>query len=167
MIPTVAQQIGAVRNTIAKTVMPALDPDDSFAAEQAGLALACLDWVLDVQESEYDYEVVEHADYRAALAALLTLPADGDDGARALIDETAAPPSDMRALRGQVRSLKAQVTEAFHRRAQGSDEQRSGAQKVMVELAVRQSERELSWCRMTGFPQGQQPAIAELLSTQR
>lgn len=59
MIPTVSQQIFAIRNSMAKTVIPALSPNEKFAAEQANLIVASLDWLLDAHESEHRYEMVE------------------------------------------------------------------------------------------------------------
>ncbi|MFE5699050.1 hypothetical protein CJ179_15455 [Rhodococcus sp. ACS1] len=167
MIPTVAQQVGAVRNTIAKTVLPALDPSESFAAEQAGLVLACLDWILDVHASEHRYECAEHAENRALLAMLVEfVPAGSGGEARELIAESAEPPEDLVRLRAQVRRMKSLVERTYGSLA-ASGSAGETASRAVAEVARRQSERELAWCRMTGFPQGVAQSIAEVLEAQQ
>lgn len=165
VVPSVNQQLAAIRHTIAKTIVPALDPAETFAAEQAGLVLASLDWAMDVVESEYRYEVVEHADQRALLASLRELGASGGAG-------DAAPPGpapddvppDLPALRVRTRELKAAVARAFAAVADTGDAEKARA--LVAAAARRQTARELAWSRMTGFP-GQQPAVAEVLARQQ
>ncbi|MFC9556872.1 hypothetical protein ACFTWF_39310 [Rhodococcus sp. NPDC056960] len=167
MIPTVAQQISAVRNTIGKSVLPALDPNDSFAAEQAGLVLACLDWVLDVQAFEYPYEVAEHADARHTLTALTELDSEFASECRALLDETASPATNPLELRQQVRDLKELVARGYRDLAAAQGLGAESARRIVAEAAARQTERELAWCRMTGFPQGDVPNVGDVLRAQR
>ena len=164
MIPTVAQQIGAVRTTIAKVVIPALDPNDSFAAEQAGLVLACLDWVLDVHASEYPCERTEHADYRETLLTLANLDPGVAVDVRALLDETSTLPVDLAALRDQGRRLKDAVARVY--RLLAGSPAGSAAHRAVAEAAARQAQRELAWCRFTGFPRGDLPNIADVLVEQ-
>lgn len=167
MIPTVQQQLFAARNTIAKVVLPAIDPGDSFASEQAGLVLAVLDWVLDVQASEYEYELTELGEYRSALGQLLEL-SDGDTVARAApIDETDLAATDLEGIRAQVRTLKEAVTSTYQAIAESGGTAATDASAVLAALSARQTERELSWCRMTGFPQGEQRNITSVLAEQR
>jgi hypothetical protein len=160
VVPSVNQQLAAIRHTIAKTIVPALDPAETFAAEQAGLVLASLDWAMDVVESEYRYEVVEHADQRALLASLRELgapggPAPGPD------DDV---PADLAALRVRTRELKSAVQRAFAVLADTGSADK--ARELVAAAARRQTARELAWSRMTGFP-GQQPAVAEVLARQQ
>ncbi|MBD0860360.1 hypothetical protein IA539_03940 [Gordonia sp. zg691] len=167
MIPTVAQQLFAVRNTIEKAVMPAIDTTDGFALEQAGLVLASLDWIMDVQASEYDYERREFAEHRETLSALAdldrsTLSADDSE----LLAATDEPPSDLAQLRNQVRKLKAAVALAYQRSSEAGGALATDARRVVAAAAARQTRRELAWCRMTGFPQGDQQPIAEVLRSQ-
>jgi hypothetical protein len=166
VVPSVSQQLAAIRHTIAKTLVPALAADADFEREQAGLVLASLDWAMDVVVSEHRYEIVEHADYRDLLRALLDLgpgtdPADLD--ARAVLDAAAEPPPDLPGLRDQTRALKLAVEARFT--ALGGTDAAASARALVGDIARRQTERELAWARMTGFP-GAVPAVADVLAEQ-
>lgn len=166
MIPTVTHQLSAVRNTIAKTIIPALGDGDGFAQEQAGLMLACLDWALDVHEHQHRYEQVEHQDYRQLVRDLMALQPDldlGDDPA--LRDDSAQVPADLEGLRQQTRRLKELGEQAFMALAGG--DQSGRARALMTETSTRQSQRELAWCRMTGFPQWTGGHVSEVLDAQQ
>jgi hypothetical protein len=167
MVPTVAQQLAAIRHTLAKTVIPALDPQAGFAQEQAGLILASLDWALDVGESEHQYELVEHAEYRTLLGDLLELrPGDGAEEARQALEDTSAMPDDLPLLRAENVRLKRLAERMFVAltSAPGTAEALHARQLLTVS-ARRQTERELSWARMTGFP-GAQPSVSDVLAAQ-
>ncbi|WP_250284020.1 MULTISPECIES: hypothetical protein [unclassified Frankia] len=73
MVPTISQQLRGIRSAMVKSIVPALPADDSFVQEQAGLVLATLEWVLDVQESETLYEATERDEYRELLDRLSAL----------------------------------------------------------------------------------------------
>lgn len=167
MVPTVAQQLAAVRHTIAKTIVPALDPDAGFAQEQAGLILATLDWVLDVQASEHRYELVEHADARELLSALVALGPSGVDDAPAALEESADVPADLAGIRAQTLRLKRLSEEAFETLTATSGTPGSDAAlRLLSAQARRQLVRENAWFRMTGFPQSVEGDIAATLAGQ-
>lgn len=168
MVPTVNQQLAAIRHTIAKTIMPALDPSADFAQEQAGLILASLDWAMDVVQSEHRYELVEHAEYRTLLEALLALePGTGEDEARRAIDAAAIPPADLAALRAATVELKALVQEAFFALTATPDAPGAlEARRLVTAVARRQSKRESAWARMTGFPANVDGSVGEVLAAQ-
>jgi hypothetical protein len=164
VVPSVGQQLAAIRHTIAKTIVPALADDAGFEREQAGLVLASLDWAMDVVDSEHRYERVEHEDYRGLLAALLEVGPDGGPAdARAVLDAAAEPPEDLPGLREQTRALKLAADATFT--ALGGTEAAPAAQALLGDVARRQTERELAWARMTGFPKDTR-AVAEVLADQ-
>ena len=70
MMPTVTQTLSTMRLTLEQTVLPALPADGAFVQEQVGLMMATLDWLVDVHESEYRYELTENEEYRAFLQAV-------------------------------------------------------------------------------------------------
>ncbi|HEV3227328.1 MAG TPA: hypothetical protein VGZ52_10850 [Acidimicrobiales bacterium] len=167
MIPNVSQQLGAIRNTIAKVVVPAVDPDNGFAQEQAGLVLASLDWVIDVVAHEQHYEQLEHREVRALVTDLLALdPAQGADEARAAIDASAEPPADLLALRAQSIELKRCADLLFGALTATPDTPgRTESRRLLTAASRRQIERERSWTRMTGFS-GAVPNVGEVLAQQ-
>jgi hypothetical protein len=167
MVPNVSQQLGAIRHTIAKVVIPAIDADNSFAQEQAGLALASLDWVMDVVAHEQHYEQLEHHEVRALVAALLALnPARGADAARAAIEASAEPPADLLALRAQNIELKRCAEVLFGALTETPETPgRTEARRLLTAASRRQIERERSWMRMTGFA-GDVPNVGEVLAAQ-
>jgi hypothetical protein len=172
MIPSVAQQLQAVRRTMASTVLPAIDPAQTFAAEQAGLILATLDRVLDVQSSEYRYDVVEHADASALVAGLEALGGSDASGASdagaagsagSAGRDDAVVPDDLDELRAATVAAKQRAEARF--RALLDTEDADAARALMARAARRTTERELAASRMTGFPRAV-GSIAEVLSRQ-
>jgi hypothetical protein len=160
MIPSVAQQLQAVRRTLAEAVIPAIDPSESFAREQAGLIVATLDRVLDVQSSEYRYDLLEYADANALVRALDELGApEGRTGA-ATIDDA---PDDLDALRAATLVAKQRAEARF--RALLGTEHADVARALLGVAGRRTTERELAAARMTGFPRPV-GSIAEVLDRQ-
>jgi hypothetical protein len=174
MVPTVTQQLRALSATLTKGVIPALDPDDAFAAEQAGLMLATLNWILDVHESEYPYEVVENGEYRALLQRLAELPVGLWDSeletalkaAGGELPPADAEPPSLAALRGQTRRFKELAERAYATLAAGAaPDVAARARELMLDAARHQSRREQSWFRMTGFPVDVEGDIATVLAS--
>lgn len=164
MVPTTEQKLRSVRHTIATTVLPAIGADERFAKEQAGLVLATLDWILDVQASEYRYEVVEHGD-ATALVQDLTALSNATAGTTQGTDAEPAPvlPADLGELRALVLAAKQEAEERFA--ALVDTERTDAAWALMSAAAKRQSAREVAAARMTGFPKS--PAsLAEVLADQ-
>lgn len=162
MIPSVEQQLRSVRRTLADTVVPAIDPADAFAAEQAGLILATLDRVLDVQASEYRYDLLEWQDATALVAALAGLEARGASVAPADGDGAVAP-ADLDALRAATIAAKTDAERRFRALLDGEDA--DAARSLMGRAGRRVTERELAAARMTGFPRSV-GSIAEVLERQ-
>ncbi|MGQ0629611.1 MAG: hypothetical protein ACT4P1_01115 [Sporichthyaceae bacterium] len=174
MILTVAQQLTGIRNAMTKVVMPGLDPADKFAQEQAGLIIATLNWILDVQGSEYPYEAVENAENRALLIALADA-AQGKDHAELAADLRAAAAAGadggggelptLDGLRSQTRTFKALAERLYEAMVASADPGLGAARALMVSAAAAQTRREQSWFRMTGFPTDVEGSIAEVLAS--
>lgn len=168
MVPTVSQQLAAIRHTIAKTIVPAIAEDEGFAREQAGLVLASLDWALDVVDAQQDYERLEHDEYRAALERLLALDGAADDDARATLESTGDAPGDLAGLRSRTLELKTAVQRVFVALTADPAAASAGpARGIVSSVARRQVERELAWARMTGFPKGQERGVAQVVADTR
>lgn len=174
MMPTVAQQLAGIRNTMTKVVIPGLDPADRFAQEQAGLIVATLNWILDVQGSEYTYEAVENSEYRAMLPQLADTAAGAEhaDRAAALRAAAEAPGAaaadlpTLDALRAHTRRCKELVDEFYAAVASTSDAGAPVARDLLLGVARSGARRDQSWFRMTGFPKEVEGDIASVLASQ-
>lgn len=168
MMPTVAQQLAGIRNTMTKVVIPGLDPGDRFAQEQAGLIVATLNWILDVQGSEYSYEAAENGEYRALLPRLASTATGPEHSERAEALRAAAAESGtglptLDALRAQTRRFKSLVDDFYS--ALGDDPGAPAAKQLVLEVACSQARRDQSWFRMTGFPKEVDGDIASVLAS--
>lgn len=165
MVPDVTQVLAAVRHQLAKTVLPAIPAEEGFAQEQAGLVLASLDWLVEVQRHEADYTLVERADLEALLSELLELGGGDAEAEQALADAAETPP-DVTTARAQSTSLRAAATRV-HAAALEDAERAERARALWDHAATRQLEREAAWFRMTGFPVGADQPIDVVLARQR
>jgi hypothetical protein len=155
MLPAVPELLQALRTRMAETIVPALPADAVFAQEQAGLMLATLDWLIDVQAYQYQYEVVENGDYLGLLGGLREVLGDVDGG-QAADDEVPVAPAaivDLDGLRESNRRLKARAGELYAQiGAAGRPDQADQARRRLADVARRQERRERAFYRMTGFP---------------
>ena len=83
MVPTVTQHLLAMQDTMLRFVLPAISPDEAFAREQAGLIMASLGWLADVNESQHPMEAQDHDDLVSFFGAI-----GFDTRASSQIDET-------------------------------------------------------------------------------
>jgi hypothetical protein len=162
MLPAVPEVLQALKARLAETIIPALPEDAVFAQEQAGLMLASLDWLIDVQAKQYLYEVVENGEYLTLLGAFVELAqtagADADAVAQVqqeLGDAEPVPSTglvDPDRLRERNRQLKA-LTGTLYAviEAQGQDGTAQEARRRLTAVARRQERRERAFYRMTGF----------------
>lgn len=168
MVPSIAQQLQSLSKALAETIIPALPEDAGFAREQAGLSLATLGWLADVQAHAYRWEVAENAEYRALLQELAALDAGGSDGVRELLATPPPPahealpaPEDLAA---QNAALKEESGRLFTQLAGADGETRERATQLLSGVSQRQSTREQAWFRMTGFT-GSGPGVGDVLRT--
>ncbi|HEY4004093.1 MAG TPA: hypothetical protein VGM60_02750 [Pseudonocardia sp.] len=159
MMPTVTQQLKAMSASMERTVIPALPAESTFVREQAGVILATLNWLLDVHESEYRYEVTEAQDYRGLLGALLEVEGAEQSPQSAPIREVLAESpaesgptaGDLGKVREQGRRMK-ELAAAFPASAdEGGLEAHQTARRLVLAVAERQATREQAWYRSTGF----------------
>jgi hypothetical protein len=163
MLPAVPELLEALKTRMAETIIPALPEDAVFAQEQAGLMLATLDWLIDVQADQYLYEVVENGDYLGLLGTLRGIAGDGEEARDAAgqsgetpVEEEPVPAGHLVVLddlRERNRRLKARTGELYARiGAHGRPEQMDLARHALSAVARRQERRERAFYRMAGFP---------------
>lgn len=167
MVPTVTQQLSAMQDTMLRFVLPAIPVDQTFAREQAGLILASLGWLADVNESQQTMELQEHDDLIRLASAMLGLQF-GDDAARTQLQRlsAAAPDADASVadLRCSSRELKALTARALDT-ISDADEARAIA--LFSNSGRRVVAREQAYGRMTGLVRHVDGSLAEVLAHQR
>lgn len=169
MVPTVTQQLEAMRRRFAETIIPALPQDADFAQEQAKLMLATFDWLLDTHEHQYRYVVVENNLYRRLLAELAALGGRGLPeplcaDVRACLAEPGPAAEEastpLPRLEDQNRRIKQLAMTMAGALQDGAD---AGAARALVaECAHAQGKRELAFFRKTGFPGDEHDLLSEL-----
>ena len=167
MIPTVTQQLEAIKRRLAEAVVPELPADAAFAREQVMLIGAALDLLVECHEHEYRYAVVENRDYRTLLERLSRLASGTDAESEELLAEVAPRPDDgalaLTTITGQTERLKAAAERLYTSSAVdpgAADESFA----LLADVAGRQVEREASWYRVAGFTAGA-PSIGSLLAS--
>lgn len=156
MRPTVRQYLESIQKTVNEQIVPVVG-GNPFLAEQAHLIAASLAMLIEVQPYEDDYLRVELADLRRCMDILQAC-------------EPEVPLVDRDQLLSEVHRLKQRQHELLQAQAAAH----GGTLPASIRDAIgpwleRQTARELSWTRRTGFhPQASAlPAIHDVLATQR
>lgn len=156
MQPTVKQYLSSIHKTIVEQIVPHVS-GNAFVAEQAGLIVASLEMLMEVQPYEDDYLRMELHDLQQSLAIL---------GA----PERATAASDRHQLQRDVQGLKQQLHDRLESlaAANGGMPAKAVLEKLHPQLE-RQQARELAWTRLTGFhPHAATlPHIHDVLTSQR
>jgi len=161
VIPTVAQQLKAVKARLEESVIPLLPGDAKFAREQATFIITTLDWLLDTHEHQYRYEVVENVDYRALLSAMLErrLPASLDvslfSAARNVLQEKGPAPSEASIPMGEVleqnRRLKSAAMGLYTALSEGCGSRDNPTRDLVSAVSIKQARREVAFFKKTGW----------------
>ncbi|KAA9160565.1 hypothetical protein FPZ12_017205 [Amycolatopsis acidicola] len=164
------QQLEAIRRRLTETVVPELPESAKFAREQVLLIDAALASVIECQEHEYRYAVLEHQDYRELLGELTRLTGTPDRDVLAVLDEagpdTAAGAVPLTAITARTRRMKVLAERLHGELTSQATEQGSRAFGLMARLAARQVAREASWFRLAGFTKDS-ASIGQLLEESR
>lgn len=167
MVPTVTQHLLVMQDTMQRFVLPSIPPQERFALEQAGLIMASLGWLADVNESQYLMEAQEQNDLLSLARSLLGLEF-ADDDARAqlqdLVADAPGPDASVADLRARSRELKSLTARALDTLSEA--DQRSGV-AMFAQASARLIAREQAYGRMTGLVRHPEGALNEVLATQR
>ncbi|MCB1476720.1 MAG: hypothetical protein H6883_12130 [Rhodobiaceae bacterium] len=164
MLPSVAQQISAIKSRFEETIIPEIPEQAKFARDQAQFILVTLSWLLEVHEHQYRFEVVENHQYRSGVADLVAI-AQGSAGMSDLLREVSAllaspAPKATEAmiplstLEGQNRSLKGFVARLYKAIPEEAPEKAEQARHVLKRLSLQQGERDRAFYRRTGYVEG-------------
>ena len=167
MVPTVTQHLLVMQDTMLRFVLPVIPADQPFAREQAGLIMASLGWLADVNESQQPMETQEHDDLLRLAGGLLELHVDDDQARSRLLELVQSPlgaDATLEELRSRSRELKALTARAFDHVAE-ADEDRAIA--LFSGAGGRVVAREQAYGRMTGLVRRPDGALHEVLAAQR
>ncbi len=146
MVPNHTLRLQAMLRAMTEVIIPALDPSQRLALDQAQILTGNLRLLIDQTGKTGDYDRVELAETRSlgrALAHLLARPADRFDG---------PAPAGEADLRDLLLATK-QATDELIRAALAADDPdiRSAANGLVLDQAERQLLRERVWFRAAGF----------------
>lgn len=161
MLPSVADQLRAIKCRLEETIIPEIPEESKFARDQADFILTTLSWILEVNEHQYRYEVVENREYREGLSLLLNLAKDTSEGKclpghaeRLLasegpgVEEGLIPLTSLEAQNRQLRKL---VAEMYRGLVDQHPDKAEEARSILKVLALRQGERDRAFYRKTGY----------------
>ena len=167
MTPSAADRISTMMRALAEVVLPAIDPANSLAVEQARLVLGHLA-VLSGQGDEARLDALELASEQDLARQLLALPAGGPLSVAACADlsthlaqstdGTLAASTRRTALR---RSLEALMRAAYD---DGSESLRAASWNLGLAHARAQADRARVWYAAAGFESEPQISIPQMLN---
>ena len=163
MIPTITQQLKALKIRVEESLIPELPESAKFAREQAALIVTTLDWMLDTHEHAYRYEVVENTEYRELLEAMLARNVDASvdpdllSDARLLLQEKGPERNEaaipLQHVLEQNRRLK-KVSLGIYTALSAEGGSRANPTRDLVSaVSQRQGRREIAFFRKTGWVQ--------------
>jgi hypothetical protein len=166
MIPSVSQQLEAIKRRLIESVVPQLPADAAFAHEQVLLIGAALDFLIETHEHEYRAAVVENHEYRDLLRELQGRRSTPDDEVSAVLAEDGPARDDgaveLRMITEQTVRLKELGDRLYRELAGRGDTVDRPVSDLLAGIAERQVEREASWFRGAGFTRDA-VSIGELL----
>ncbi|CAN5755071.1 hypothetical protein BH09PSE5_BH09PSE5_05290 [soil metagenome] len=165
MIPTISQQLKAIKTRIEESVIPELPAESKFAREQASFIVTTLEWMLDTHEHEYRYEVVENVEYRDLLQAMLKRNIAGSVDpsllaeAKSVIDEK-GPSRDeavipLRDVLQQNRRLKQAAMSLYTALSANCGARDNPTRDLVSDVSIGQGRRELAFFKKTGWVKSQ------------
>jgi hypothetical protein len=178
MVPDTAVRIRAMLRSLRETIIPAINPADPLALEQAYALTRHLEVLAMQHDKLYHFELAELRHYFGMTCELKTKAAGGQAIAGAISDalqilERTQPlaahiPPAQQEIVDLVRSLKiaanALVAAAY---ADGTPEFRREAERLVHLWSAKQIERERVWAQATGFDlfAAEMPSLESILKS--
>lgn len=163
MIPTLEQQLRAIKVRLEESILPEIPREAKFAREQASFIVTTLEWLVDTHKHAYRYEVVENAEYRTLLQQMMQRPGFSSaeapllDVARAALqekgpapDEASMPLDDVLQQNRRLKSAAMTLYTALSERCGSSD---NPTRDLMAAVSMNQARREVAFFRKTGWVQ--------------
>ena len=152
MVPTHALRLQAMLRSLTEVIIPALDPSQRLAIDQANIVAGNLRILLDQTGRTDEYLRVELHEFRDLGSALLELAPDTPDAYESRSALTEADAVSEWALAEQLLRLKGTVDRLLKMTLASSDPSVAKAASVLVlDQARKQATRERVWFRGAGF----------------
>lgn len=176
MLPDIDNRINNIIKSLETTIMPALDPNNSLANEQAALAVGHLKLLLAQWDNAFLFER-QNLQLLAGAAQQLVALADGGEHTMAAADAVAtalaaqanASPENVATLMPLYIGL-GDAVDNFIRACEtdGSDACRAALETVVLDYGQAQAVRERTWFKATGLDPNAAAlgSIADMLAAQ-
>jgi hypothetical protein len=167
MTPSIDVRITSLVRTLGDLVIPAIDPDNDLAREQAGLMLGHLSMLAEQLPHVAGYEALCLDDLRNVARGLAETASGGGEtqtAARAVLDACNAEGAGAHAAYNQIGFALEDLIQAAA--ADGDAALRKAIGPAIVRHGLRQTRRERSWFAMTGIDtlRADLPAIPEMVA---
>jgi hypothetical protein len=177
MTPDHSLRLATLLRAMQEVVLPAIDPKNRLAIDQANIVVGNLRLLLDQCDKAYQYEWVELREYFDLVSAISSSAQSSGNADEALqaADAALAASRALVAMEiptqgelvARVRDLKGAADALLHAAyQQGSPEHRARVDTLVHEQAQRQLTRERVWFRKAGFEldAGQLPSMEDVLT---
>jgi hypothetical protein len=177
MVPDLAQRLQSMTRALNEVVIPAIDPSQKLALEQAHLVVAYLGLLSDQHDKVYEYELADLREARSLVVRLLASTRDVEhiDLVRRSAEHWLREsewigsldiPSQARvvALAREIKGAADALVRALYE--DGGAETRKAVAEAVMDQAGRQIRRDRVWARRAGFEieSDELPELEEVLS---
>lgn len=144
MTPSTALRLQSMMRSMRETIVPALDPSDSLAQEQAQLMMGHINALIQQQGKERDIHQTEYQAMRDLASALLAVADGGSETLRAQSGVESA-------LQGQDPIALSLAVEQLARTSDASEAFKSQSWQLVLDYAKPAALRAQSWFSPMGF----------------
>lgn len=169
-------RLQSMLRAMSEVIVPALDPQQQLARDQAKIVIGNLQILMDQTDSGYDFLLTELREYASLLRELISLSGEGAIRNRALEVLSVADPVAVAHIPGQ-RKLRELVSETKQTvnvlleavLDRGAANVRARAASLVLAQSEQQVLRERAWLRSSGFDPDQKslPPIEAVLAFER
>ncbi|MCB1668245.1 MAG: hypothetical protein KDI24_07790 [Pseudomonadales bacterium] len=144
MIPSTELRLNTMMRAMSESILPALDPTDSLAQEQAGLLMGHINALIQQQGKEAEIDQQEYHDLSELAHQLLSI-ADGGEQTQAAMSEVS------KAIKNACRISLSIATEKLIIADDASAAFKAAARQPILDYARLSTNRGQEWFKPMGF----------------
>lgn len=161
MLPGITNRLNALVKAVDAIILPAVDPDNDLAKEQATLTLGHLKVLLEQWDKAFVYELGNYVELRQLAEKILPLVEGGvqiQQACGALASAHAQAPTELpfgsEPLNEEAKKLGDAIDELIYATHEdGGDDFKDQLEQIMVEYGEEQTLRQRIWFQGTGLEQ--------------